>query len=201
MANERVAASERVTVRRFPQRAVYDRAVIDAILDEGMVCHVGFTVDSQPFVIPTIYGRDGDHLFIHGSRVSRMVRMLRDGIPVCVTVTLLDGLVLARSAFNHSMNYRSVVILGNAVEVADPAAKRAALKAISDHLIPGRWEEVRPPSEVELQGTSVLAIPLSEVRPPRLQPEARAERFFDRQLGAGPRPGPGASSRPRPGRS
>jgi nitroimidazol reductase NimA-like FMN-containing flavoprotein (pyridoxamine 5'-phosphate oxidase superfamily) len=142
---------------------VYDRAVIDVILDEGLVCHVGFAVDSQPFVIPTIYGRDGDQLFIHGSRMSRMVRMLRDGIPVCVTVTLLDGLVLARSAFNHSMNYRSVVILGNAVEVADPAAKLAALKAISDHLIPGRWEEVRPPSKAELDGTSVLAIPLTEV--------------------------------------
>ena len=162
MADERVPASERVTVKRFPQRAFYDRAVIDAILDEGLICHVGFSVDSQPFVIPTIYARDGDRLYVHGSQASRMLRALRGGIPVCVTVTLLDGLVLARSAFNHSMNYRSVVILGTSVEVADPAAKLAALKAISDHVIPGRWEEVRHPNDFELEGTTVLAVPISE---------------------------------------
>ncbi len=162
MADERQPASERVTVKRFPQRAVYDRAVIDAILDEGLICHVGFTVDSQPFVIPTIYARDGDRLYFHGSQASRMLRALRGGIAVCVTVTLLDGLVLARSAFNHSMNYRSVVILGTAVEVADPAAKLAALKAISDHVIPGRWEEVRSPNHFELDGTTVLAVPIAE---------------------------------------
>jgi nitroimidazol reductase NimA-like FMN-containing flavoprotein (pyridoxamine 5'-phosphate oxidase superfamily) len=162
MADQRAPASERVTVKRFPQRGVYDRAAIDAILDEGLICHVGFTVDSQPFVIPTIYARDGDRLYFHGSQASRMLRALRGGIAVCVTVTLLDGLVLARSAFNHSMNYRSVVVLGTAVEVADPAAKLAALKTISDHVIPGRWEEVRPPNDSELAGTSVLAVPIAE---------------------------------------
>jgi len=163
MVDELAPASERVTVKRLPQRAVYDRAVIDAILDEGLVCHVGFNVDSQPFVIPTGYGRDGDRIYLHGSQASRMVRVLRGGIPVCITVTLLDGLVLARSAFNHSMNYRSVVILGTATEVTDPAAKLAALKIISDHVIPGRWEEVRPPNDFELRGTTVLAVPIEEV--------------------------------------
>jgi len=163
MVDELAPASERVTVKRLPQRAVYDRAVIDAILDEGLVCHVGFNVDSQPFVIPTGYGRDGDRIYLHGSQASRMVRVLRGGIPVCITVTLLDGLVLARSAFNHSMNYRSVVILGTASEVTDPAAKLAALKIISDHVIPGRWEEVRPPNDFELRGTTVLAVPIEEV--------------------------------------
>jgi len=162
MPDERTAASGRVTVKRFPQRGFYDRVVIDAILDEGLICHVGFSVDSQPFVIPTIHARDGDRLYFHGSQASRMLRALRGGIPVCVTVTLLDGLVLARSAFNHSMNYRSVVILGTAVEVADPAAKLAALKTISDHVIPGRWEEVRPPNRLELEGTTVLAVPITE---------------------------------------
>ena len=162
MTDKLAPVSGRVTVKRLPARGAYDRPTIDAILDEGLICHVGFNVDSQPFVIPTIYGRDGDQLYFHGSQASRMVRALRGGIPVCVTVTLLDGLVLARSAFHHSMNYRSVVILGTAVEVADPAAKLAALKAISDHVIPGRWEEVRSPNDSELAGTSVLALPIAE---------------------------------------
>jgi nitroimidazol reductase NimA-like FMN-containing flavoprotein (pyridoxamine 5'-phosphate oxidase superfamily) len=156
-------ASERVRVRRLPQRGVYDRAVVHAILDEGLVCHVGFAVDGQPFVLPTTYARVGDQLYIHGSAASRMLRTLRGGVPVSVAVTLIDGLVLARSAFHHSMNYRSVVALGTATEVEDPAEKRAALDAIVEHVVPGRGTEVRPPSEVEMKATLVLRLPLVEV--------------------------------------
>lgn len=137
--------------------------MVEAILDEGLFCHVGFTVDGQPYVIPTIYARVGDRLYIHGSTVSRMLRSLREGVPVCVTVTLLDGLVLARSAFHHSLNYRSVVILGTAVEVTDPAEKLAALKAVVEHVVPNRWEDVRWPTEQELKATMVLRLPLEEV--------------------------------------
>ncbi len=169
MADAQPPVSERVTVKRFPARGAYDRATIDAILDEGLICHVGFTTttaagaaDSQPFVIPTTYARDGDRLYVHGAQASRMMRALGGGVPVCVTVTLHDGLVLARSAFNHSMNYRSVVILGIATEISDPAEKLAALKKISDHVIPGRWDEVRPPSRSELAQTTVLAVPIVE---------------------------------------
>jgi nitroimidazol reductase NimA-like FMN-containing flavoprotein (pyridoxamine 5'-phosphate oxidase superfamily) len=140
---------------------VYDFSTVAAILDEGLVCHVGFTIESQPYVIPTIYGRVRDTLYIHGSTASRMIRTLREGVPVCVTVTLLDGLVLARSAFHHSMNYRSVVILGRAAEVAG-TEKVKALEAISDHLFPGRWREVRPPNEIELKATVVLSFPIEE---------------------------------------
>ncbi len=126
----------RTRVVREPQRAVYDRDAVNQILDEAFVCHVGFAVDGQPYVIPTSYGRSGDVLYIHGSAASRMLRNLDQGVPVCVTVTLLDGLVLARSVFNHSMNYRSVVILGTATLVDDPAEKLAALRALSEHIIP-----------------------------------------------------------------
>ncbi|HTW86849.1 MAG TPA: pyridoxamine 5'-phosphate oxidase family protein [Candidatus Binataceae bacterium] len=162
MSEKPAAPSPRVTVKRIPARGHYDRPTIDAILDEGLICHVGFSLDSQPFVIPTIYGRDGDRVFFHGSAASRMLRAIRGGIPVCLTVTLLDGLVLARSAFHHSMNYRSVVILGTAVEVVDREAKIAALKTISDRVIPGRWEEVREPNQSEVTATSVLTLPISE---------------------------------------
>jgi nitroimidazol reductase NimA-like FMN-containing flavoprotein (pyridoxamine 5'-phosphate oxidase superfamily) len=155
--------SERTRVRRLPARACYDQATIDAILDEALVCHVGFAVDGQPYVIPTTYARVGRQLYIHGSAASRMLRTLASGVPVCVTVTLLDGLVLARSAFHHSMNYRSVVILGTAVEVSDPEERLAALEAIVEHILAGRWRQVRPPSERELRATSVLRLPLDEV--------------------------------------
>lgn len=151
------------TLKRLPQRGSFDRETAYGILDEAFVCHVGFTVDGQPFVIPTAYGRVGDTLYLHGSAASRMMRSLSGGIPVCVTVTLVDGLVLARSAFHHSINYRSVVIFGNATVVEDAGEKRAALKAFTDHVIPGRWEEVREPNEQELKGTTVLALPLVEV--------------------------------------
>ncbi len=156
--------TERTTLRRLPKRAVYDRKVVYNILDEGLICHVGFNVDGQPFVIPTGYARIEDRLFIHGSQASRMLRTLADGIDVCVNVTLLDGLVLARSAFNHSMNYRSVVILGRATLVEDTDEKLAALRAFSDHIIPGRWDDrIRQPNDKELKMTTVLALPLEEV--------------------------------------
>jgi nitroimidazol reductase NimA-like FMN-containing flavoprotein (pyridoxamine 5'-phosphate oxidase superfamily) len=158
-----IPASERTRVRRLPARACYDRATIDAILDEALICHVGFAAGGQPYVIPTTYARVGRQLYIHGSAASRMLRTLATGAPVCVTVTLLDGLVLARSAFHHSMNYRSVVILGTAVEVSDPDERLAALEAIVEHVLTGRWRQVRPPSERELRATAVLRLPLDEV--------------------------------------
>jgi len=152
----------RTRVRRLPQRAAYDEATIHAILDNGLVCHIGFLHEGQPFVLPTTYARLGDALVLHGSAASRMLRGLRDGIPICVTVTLLDGLVLARSAFHHSMNYRSVVILGVATEVTDDAERLHALEAIVEHVNPGRWAEVRPPNERELKATMVLRLPIAE---------------------------------------
>ena len=152
----------RTRVVREPQRAVYDRETVNHILDEALVCHVGFVVDGQPFVIPTSYGRDGDALYIHGSAASRMLRNLEQGVPVCITVTLVDGLVLAHSVFNHSMNYRSVVILGTATLVDDPAEKLAALRALSEHILPNRWDDSRPPNEKELKATSVLRLPITE---------------------------------------
>jgi nitroimidazol reductase NimA-like FMN-containing flavoprotein (pyridoxamine 5'-phosphate oxidase superfamily) len=152
----------RTRVTREPQLAVYDRDAINRILDEAFLCHVGFVANSQPFVIPTSFGRDGDVLYIHGSAASRMLRNLDQGVPVCITVTLLDGLVLARSVFNHSMNYRSVVILGAATLVNDPAEKLAALRVLSEHIIPGRWDDARQPNEKELKATSVLRLPINE---------------------------------------
>src|SRR5271169_2186627 len=156
----------RTRIVREPQRAVYDRDTINQILDEAFLCHVGFAVNSnsdfQPYVIPTSYGRNGDMLYIHGSAASRMLRNLDQGVPVCITVTLLDGLVVARSVFNHSMNYRSVVILGTATLVDDPAEKLAALRALSEHIIPGRWDDARQPNEKELKQTSVLRLPINE---------------------------------------
>jgi nitroimidazol reductase NimA-like FMN-containing flavoprotein (pyridoxamine 5'-phosphate oxidase superfamily) len=153
----------RTKVRRLPKRASYDKLAVHAILDEGFVCHIGFALDEQPYVIPTIYVRAGDTLYVHGSAASRMLRSLTRGVPVCVTVTLLDGLVLARSAFHHSLNYRSVVVIGNARLVADTDEKMRALHLITDHVVPGRWEEVRSPTELELRQSSVLAVPLAEV--------------------------------------
>jgi nitroimidazol reductase NimA-like FMN-containing flavoprotein (pyridoxamine 5'-phosphate oxidase superfamily) len=155
-------ASERVQVRRLGQRASYDPAVLNAILDEALVCHVGFNVDGQPYVIPTIYARVGDAVYVHGSVASRMLRTLGEGVPVCVTVTLVDGLVLARSAFHHSMNYRSAVILGRAEEVSDEAEKEMGLRAIVEHVVPGRSAEVRAPNAREMKATTVLRLPLAE---------------------------------------
>ena len=152
----------RTTLKRLPYRGSYDRELINQILDEGFVCHVGFAVDGQPFVIPTGYARVGDKLFIHGSQASRMLRTLGKGIDVCLTVTLIDGLVLARSAFHHSMNYRSVVVFGRATAVDDPEEKIVALRALSEHMIPGRWDDVREPNEREVQLTTVLSLSLNE---------------------------------------
>jgi nitroimidazol reductase NimA-like FMN-containing flavoprotein (pyridoxamine 5'-phosphate oxidase superfamily) len=153
----------RTQVRRLAKRASYDREQIHSILDDAFVCHVGFVVDGQPYVIPTNFVRVEDQLYIHGSAASRMLRSLSESIDVCVTITLVDGLVLARSAFHHSVNYRSVVALGKARLVTDPEEKRRALRAFTNHVVPGRWEEVREPTEQELKGTGVLALPLEEV--------------------------------------
>ena len=152
----------RTTLKRLPKRGSHERDTINQILDEGFICHVGFAIDGQPFVIPTGYARAGDKLIIHGSQASRMLRALKTGIDVCVTVTLIDGLVLARSAFHHSMNYRSVVIFARAMLIEEREEKLAALFALSEHMIPGRWQEVREPSETELQQTTVLSMPIDE---------------------------------------
>jgi hypothetical protein len=155
--------TERTQVKRLPKRGKYDQETVHQILDCGIVCHVGFNVEGQPYVIPTNYGRKGETLYIHGSAASRMLRTLSDGIPVCITVTHLDGLVLARSAFHHSVNYRSVVILGTAKLVEDPAEKREALRIFTEQVMKGRWDDVRHPTEQELKGTTVLSIALEEV--------------------------------------
>jgi hypothetical protein len=159
---EQLTPTQRSQIKRVPQRGNYERQLIYEILDEGLICHVGFVVDNQPFVIPTAYGRVEDKLYIHGSPASRMLRSLLTGIQVCVTVTLLDGLVLARSAFHHSMNYRSVVIFGTASLVQDADEKLEALRAFTEHIVPERWAEVRPPNRQELQGTLVLSLPITE---------------------------------------
>ena len=155
--------TERTTLKRLPKRGVYDRELVYSILDEGFICHVSFAVDGQPFVIPTGYARIADQLYIHGSQVSRMLRTLAQGIDVCIAVTLVDGLVLARSAFHHSMNYRSVVIFGRAEIVEEKETKLAALFAFSEQVIPGRWNDVREPTQQELKATTVLSLPLTEV--------------------------------------
>ena len=153
----------RTRVVREAKRGAYDRDTVYRILDEGFLCHVGFVVDGQPFVIPTSYGRKDASLYIHGSAASRMLRQMQKyGALVCVTVTLLDGLVLARSVFNHSMNYRSVVILGKAALVDNPEEKLAALRILAEHILPGRWDDARQPNDRELKATSVLRVPIEE---------------------------------------
>lgn len=155
--------TERTRVVREPQRGVYDREVIYKILDEGLVCHAGFVADGQPFVIPTLYARVGDAIYFHGSAASRMLRGAAEGAQVCVTVTLTDGIVLARSVFNHSMNYRSVVALGKTTLVEKAEEKLAALRAFTEKILPGRWDDARQPSERELKATSILRLPLTEI--------------------------------------
>jgi uncharacterized protein len=158
----RFVPTERTTLKRLPKRAFYQRKIIYDILDEGFICHVGFVDRDYPVVIPTAYGRVADTLYIHGSAASRMLRSLAAGFPVCVTVTLVDGLVLARSVFHHSMNYRSVVIFGTAIVVRDKKEKLRALRSFSEHVLPGRWADVRKPNTAELKQTLVLRIPLTE---------------------------------------
>jgi nitroimidazol reductase NimA-like FMN-containing flavoprotein (pyridoxamine 5'-phosphate oxidase superfamily) len=155
--------TDRTQVKRLPKRGHYERETVCSILDTAFVCHVGFSVDGQPFVIPTNFGRSGDTLYLHGSAASRMLKTLSGGVPVCVTVTHVDGLVLARSAFHHSVNYRSVVILGKAQLVEDPAEKMQALRIFTEHVMKGRWSDVRIPTEQELKATIVLSLPLEEV--------------------------------------
>ncbi len=154
--------SKRTELRRLPARGSRDWATICQILDAGFLAHVGFCVDAQPFVIPTLYGRDGEQLYLHGSAASRMLRELETGIPACVTVTLVDGLVLARSAFHHSMNYRSVVAFGTARKIEDPEQKTKSLRVVSEHIIAGRWEDARKPTEKELKATTVLEFSIEE---------------------------------------
>src|SRR3982074_2324836 len=154
--------TERTELPRIPDRGSYDWETINQILDAGFLACVGFCIDGQPFVIPTLYGRDGERLYLHGSAASRMLRELETGIPACVTVTLVDGLVLARSAFDHSMNYRSVVAFGTTRKVADPEQKIKSLRVISEHLIAGRWKDVREPSDKELKATTVLEFLMEE---------------------------------------
>jgi nitroimidazol reductase NimA-like FMN-containing flavoprotein (pyridoxamine 5'-phosphate oxidase superfamily) len=157
-----VEPTPRTTLRRLPARGRFDRETVYSILDEALICHVGFVADGQPFVIPTIHARVEDKLYVHGSAASRMLRTLEKAVPVCLTATLLDGLVLARSAFHHSMNYRSAVVLGEAQAVTDPKEKWDALEAIVEHVAPGRWAEAREPNAKEMAGTLVLRLPIEE---------------------------------------
>lgn len=171
-----MSVPDRIRVRREPHRGRYDRATIDAILDEALYCHLGFVVDGQPYVIPTLHARIGDLLYVHGSSASRMLRHAATGAPMCATVTLLDGLVLAKSVFNHSIDYRSVVVLGQA-RLVEGEEKVEALRAFTEHVAPGRWEEARQPTPPELKATAILALPLTEASakvrsgPPEEEPE------------------------------
>ncbi len=160
--NDNISQTSRTRLRRLPKRGAFDRKTVYSILDEAFICHVGFVVDGQPYVIPTGFALVGNDLYIHGSSASRMMRSLAAGIDVCVTVTLIDGLVLARSAFHHSVNYRSVVILGKAEAVEDAAEKNKALEAFTEHIVPGRWPEIRWPNEIELKATTVLKLAIDE---------------------------------------
>ena len=168
---------EQLRITREPQRGVYDRETIDAILDEALVCHLGFEIDGQVYVIPTLHARIGDRLYVHGSAASRMLRHAASEVRVCVTVTLLDGLVLARSVFNHSINYRSVVVLGAATKIESDDEKAEALRAFTEHVAPGRWDEARRPTAQELKATWILSLPLTEASakvrsgPPEDDPE------------------------------
>jgi len=163
MATAATPPSDRVRLRRKRERGSYDREAIDAILDEALIAHLGIADESgQPYVIPTLHARSGDVVYCHGSPASRTLRTLQAGAPACLTVSLIDGLVLARSAMHHSANYRSAMLIGRARPVEDPREKRAALRAVIEHIVPGRWDDVRPPSENELKATAVLALPIEE---------------------------------------
>ena len=162
MSNQALRATDRSKVQRRPRLGHHDRAIVNQILDEALVVHVGFVVDTQPFVIPTGYGRDGDRLYLHGSSASRMLQTLEQGVDICVSATLLDGIVIARSLFHHEMNYRSVVLFGRATLVESEAEKLHALKVLSEQIIPVRWEQARQPTRQEVQGTTVLAFPIEE---------------------------------------
>lgn len=186
-------------MRRAPRRAVYEREQIDAILDEAIVCHVGFVDDGQPYVIPTLHARLGDVVYLHGSTASRMVRTLATGAPCSLTVTLLDGIVLARSAFHHSANYRSATVLGRATLVASQDERLRALQAFTEQLVPGRWPHVRPPSRSEMKGTQVLALALHECSAKvRTGPPVDDDEDMDRDVWAGEIPLALRAGAPRP---
>src|SRR5580700_2804133 len=191
--------TKRTELRRVPDRGSHDWETINKILDVGFLASVGFCVDGQPFVIPTLYGRDGERLYLHGSAASRMLRELETGVPACVTVTLVDGLVLSRSAFDHSLNYRSVVAFGTARKVMDPEQKIKSLRVISEHLIAGRWAEVRGPSEKELKATTVLEFSIDEASAKvRAGPPLDNENDYDLPVWAGVIPLEIASRPPMP---
>ena len=178
--------TDRTEVRRMPERGHYERDVVHAILDEALVCHLGFIADGKPVVIPTIYGRAGETLYVHGSVASRMLRSLKDGVDLSLTVTLIDGLVLARSSFHHSMNYRSVVVFGRGRAVVDSEEKGRALDAIVDHTVPGRRDQVRPPNAKELAKTLVIAVDLELVSAKvRTGPPVDDEEDYDIPVWAG----------------
>jgi len=178
--------TERTQIHRLPENGRFDRASAYSILDEAFICHVGFVDDGQPFVIPTIHARDDDTLLLHGSTASRMLRNLSDGVPLCVTVTLLDGLVLARSAFHHSMNYRSVVILGTASEITDDEEKLGAMELLTERIVAGRWPEIRHPNETEFRQTRMLRLPLEEASVKlRTGPPDEEEADYDLDVWAG----------------
>ncbi len=178
--------TERTQLRRLPNRGSHDIETIHGILDQAFLAHVGFNVNGQPFVIPTLFGRDGEKLYLHGSAASRMLRELETGVPACLTVTLVDGLVLARSAFHHSMNYRSVVVFGTARKIDDPEKKATALRVISEHLLEGRWADVREPSEKELKATAVLEFTVDEASAKiRTGPPLDDEEDYDLPIWAG----------------
>jgi uncharacterized protein len=179
------APTDRTRVRRVPQRGTYDRETIDAILDEALISHMGFVHEGEPVVIPTLHARLGDRLFLHGSAASRMLRTLEKGVPVCATATLVDGLVLARSAFHHSVNYRSVVVFGQATPV-EPEERIQVLELFTEKLVPGRWADVRPPTRQELKGTNVLSLPLDEASAKvRTGPPIDDEEDYDLPVWAG----------------
>jgi hypothetical protein len=179
-------SSDRTRVKRLPERGVYDRASLDAILDEAPICHLGFVVEGKPFVIPTIHARDGDTIYLHGSPASRMLRLVKEGVPVCVTATILDGIVAARSAFHHSMNYRSAVVLGEGRLVDDEDERLRAMELITEHVLPGRWSEARHPSEIENKGTLIVAVPIEEFSvKTRTGPPGDDEADYDLPIWAG----------------
>lgn len=184
--NDTITQTERTRLRRLPKRGAFDRETVYSILDEAFICHIGFTVDGQPYVIPTSFGRVDDILYIHGSSASRMLRTLSGGIDMCFTVTHIDALVLARSAFHHSINYRSVVVLGNATQVNDADEKTSALEAITNHIVPDRWADVRWPNEIELKATSVLRLSIDEASAKiRVGPPIDDEEDYELDIWAG----------------
>lgn len=193
------ARTERTTVRRVPQRASYDRTTVHAILDAGVICHVGYTVEGQPYVTPTLYWRDEDRVYWHGSSASRMVRVLTNGVPACFAVTHLDGLVLARSGFHHSANYRSVMAFGTARALETPAEKEMALERFAERLFPGRWSDVREPNDQELKGTVILWMDLEEVSAKiRTGPPVDDEADYARPVWAGVLPLMSVTGMPQP---